>query len=134
MKNLWRVLIIVLLIVLLNQAGNAYAPKTENTILDYQYYLLDASRNYNISFHDLFRVVKCESNWKKTALGDSGKALGLAQYHKATFHRHAKFVDLEWYDYTNPYHQLDLMARAWSLGMSDEWSCKRIVGIKDWEV
>lgn len=72
------------------------------------------------------KIVKCESEFKTTALGDGGRAYGLMQYHKASFERHAKLFGEE-LDYYSSHDQIKLGTFAISKGMGREWTSYRAI-------
>lgn len=80
---------------------------------------------YGVDVDVLSRVIMCESGFRHDGVfGDSGKAYGIAQFHKPTFEMWNKErgVDL---DYYNLEDQLDLMAWAFSKGelYKKHWTC-----------
>jgi len=70
-----------------------------------------------------------ESNWVVDAVGDSGLAYGVGQFHEKTFYGFAKEagVEGEWH---NPYDQLTLMAWAWDNGKQNAWTVYRYLKTK----
>lgn len=80
------------------------------------------SDQFGVNTKTLDSVVRCESNYNVTAVGDNGLAYGPAQFHKSTFDLFAKEYGKE-LDYKNPSDQIELMAWAFSKGYSKHWSC-----------
>lgn len=72
------------------------------------------------------KMVKCESEFKTTALGDGGRAYGLMQYHKASFERHAKLFGEE-LDYYSSHDQIKLGSWAVANGYGREWTSYRAI-------
>lgn len=73
---------------------------------------------------DVYRIIKCESQWKFDAVGDGGKAFGLAQFHRPTFDWLVELSGLEGLDYYEPKDQIVLL--DWALKNNREylWTCK----------
>lgn len=67
-------------------------------------------------------TINCESQWNITALGDSGKAYGLAQFHEPTFNQFRDESNLDVY-YDGAKDQLELMAWAFQNGLQSHWTC-----------
>jgi hypothetical protein len=72
------------------------------------------------------KVINCESEWKISAVGDSGLATGLCQYHTPTFNQFSK----EYFQETghelvieNPRHQIILTVWAFDKGYHNHWTC-----------
>lgn len=71
-------------------------------------------------------VIRCESQYNPKARGDSGRALGVGQFHKPTFERLSKLMGEE-LDYNSYYDQTKLL--AWSLdnGYGANWTAYRAI-------
>jgi len=65
----------------------------------------------------LYKVIECESSWNTNAVGDSGLAFGLAQFHKPTF---LAFCEGNYY---NPFNQLKCFTQMMSKGLGRHWTC-----------
>lgn len=72
-------------------------------------------------------VVKCESSFKKHALGDNGKAYSYFQFHKPTFEMFKKEWGHHWLDYSNPEDHIKLGVYSFYKGYDSHWSCASIV-------
>lgn len=74
-------------------------------------------------------VAYCESNYVENAHGDSGKAYGVYQFHKATFEMFAKQKGekLDYYDTED-----NIKLAIWALANDKEhhWSCYRKIAAK----
>lgn len=76
------------------------------------------SRKYLIDESEFMAVIKCESNFRIDALGDSGKAFGLLQFHKSTFDQYCKG------DYHSPKDQLSCGASMFQTPkLKLHWTC-----------
>lgn len=80
----------------------------------------------------MMEIVACESSFNHKAVGDGGKAYGLAQFHKPTFYRMAKKAgyDGEW---KSSKYQITLLKWAVDNGYTDEWSCGDKEGVQ-WDM
>lgn len=67
-------------------------------------------------------VLRCESNFKQTAVGDHGNARGVAQFWKGTFDRFKAESGLD-VEYTDEEGQIELMNWAMAHGYESHWSC-----------
>lgn len=83
----------------------------------YKIALRQYSQQYGVDYDLLYEIVQCESSWNDKAVGDNGKAYSLAQFHRPTFDR---FCEGE---YENPFNQLECMAKMFSEGLQDHWTC-----------
>lgn len=81
---------------------------------------------YEIPKKSYLDTIDCESNWKITALGDGGKAYGLAQFHRPTFEmfKQSRGLDVE---YDSAKGQLELMAWAFANDLQHHWTCYGMV-------
>jgi len=71
-------------------------------------------------------VIACESQYNPTAKGDGNRALGVAQFHKATFERLSKLMGEE-LDYYSYYDQTKLLAWGLENGYGNNWSAYRAI-------
>ncbi len=81
---------------------------------------------YNVDGSLVSAMVKCESKGDIDAVGDSGRAFGILQYHKASFERHSKLFGEE-LDYYSSYDQIKLTSWALSKGYGREWTSYRAI-------
>jgi len=72
------------------------------------------------------KVIKCESNGKQTAVGDSGLSRGIAQFQKPTFDRLSKKFGEE-LNYNSSYDQLKLMVWSIANGYGSNWTAYRAI-------
>lgn len=79
---------------------------------------------YKVNPKIIKRVVECESNFNPEAVGDQGKAYGVAQFWQKTFDSFKKEAGIEDLEYKNWMHQIDLMFWAFSNGKQNHWTCK----------
>ena len=79
---------------------------------------------YNASEHQLMTVAKCESTFNQKAIGDSGRANGIFQYHKPTFDRFSKLMGEE-LDYHSANDQAKLTAYIFTRypQYRSHWTC-----------
>lgn len=93
--------------------------------LSVQQYIVKYAQVYNVSEKQLLAVSKCESSYNTNAIGDSGKARGIYQYHLPTFLAFEKEFgeDLDYYSY---HDQAKLTAYVFSKGekYKKHWTCK----------
>jgi soluble lytic murein transglycosylase-like protein len=84
---------------------------------------------YGGNYDELYNVIQCESNWNHRAVGDSGLAFSLAQFHKQTFNSFKEMAKMD-LDYYNPFDQIELMVWSFSKGLQNHWTCHRILSQK----
>lgn len=94
---------------------NQKEPTKENLKL----FLAQMSQKYGGNYYELYKVIECESNFVWNAIGDNGKAVSVAQYHKPTFNQFCKG------NYYNPYDQLECFARMVKEKLGHHWTCFR---------
>lgn len=73
----------------------------------------EASAQYGVPERMIKTIIQKESGWKADAVGDRGKAYGLAQYHENEFDRYEALYRKatgKSLDYHNPNDQITLMA------------------------
>lgn len=70
-------------------------------------------------------VARCESEFKTTAVGDSGLAYGVYQFHQPTFKEFAKAYGDPSLEYKNTEDQIELAMWAISNGKGNHWTCYR---------
>jgi len=79
------------------------------------------AKKYLLDESELMQVIKCESSFRTTAIGDGGLAYGLLQFHRPTFDG---FCEGNYYSAKD---QLTCAAKMWSEKESNKlhWSCFR---------
>ena len=87
------------------------------TIAQIKQHIADVSQKYGLDYDQLSSVIQCESQFETAKYGDSGRAFGIAQFHKPTFDEYCSG------NYYNPLDQLNCMAKMFSLGQAGQWSC-----------
>ncbi len=80
------------------------------------------ARVYGVKRGELEKVIKCESNWSESAIGDHGKAHNIAQFHEDTFLRWSKQMG-ETLNWDSAHDQAKVMAWAFSKGYKSSWTC-----------
>ena len=82
-------------------------------------------KKYLINYEEIYQTIICESNFRHEGVfGDSGKAYGIAQFHKPTFDGFCEG------DYYNMEDQLECMAKMFSNNLQSHWTCfSRLYGI-----
>ena len=80
---------------------------------------------YGVDRKVALKVAECESEFKTTATGDSGKAYGVFQFHKPTFKEFAKEFGDESLEYKNTEHAIELAVWALAQGKGYHWTCYR---------
>ena len=78
---------------------------------------------YGVDKDTALQVAKCESEFKTNAVGDSGKAYGVFQFHEPTFREFAKKFGDNTLEYKNTSHSIELAMWALSQGKGSNWSC-----------
>lgn len=76
------------------------------------------AQKYGISANRLTKLAYCESSLNKDAVGDSGRARGILQFHLPTFQQYCEG------DYNNYVDQLECGSSMISRGLAYHWSCK----------
>lgn len=71
----------------------------------------------------LYETAKCESNFRENAVGDSGLAYGVFQFHERTFNSFRQKAGMPYLEYHNPYDQTILASWAFKNGLSYHWTC-----------
>jgi len=103
---------------LVNQIKTSQKASQSPTEL-YKRHLYALSLKYGLDYKLLESIIHCESSWNSEAIGDSGLAFGLAQFHKLTFDGHCIG------EYKNPFDQLNCFAKMMSEGKEKHWTCFR---------
>lgn len=89
-------------------------------------YAIEMAEHYKIPLKSYLDTIHCESRWNITALGDGGKAYGLAQFHEPTFNQFRDESGLDVH-YDSAKGQLELMAWAFREGYQRHWTCYGMV-------
>lgn len=76
-----------------------------------------SSAKYGVDENLITKIVQCESGFNMFAVGDSGKAASVAQFHYPTFKR---YCSGNYWDYRD---QLDCMVRMVKMNLGYNWSC-----------
>ena len=106
------------------------APKTPYYTL--KEYAEAVARETKINPWKFKRLIKCESNWKETALGDNGRSFGILQFKEKTFEHFAEKYGFRELEIRNPYHQIDLAALMIKNGYLYHWeNCAGKAGWND---
>ena len=92
------VISLCLAITLPTKADMTYIPPR---VLGVQETIAKYAEIYNAPEKELLTVAFCESSYNPKAVGDSGKARNIFQYHRPTFERFAELMgeDLDYYSY-----------------------------------
>lgn len=82
---------------------------------------------FNVKETDMMKVMVCESSENTKAVGDSGKAYGLYQYHQPTWNafasKYRKQFGGDLLQRDNPKDQVELTAWAFKQGYQNHWTC-----------
>ena len=87
-----------------------------------KYHLFESVSGDYVQFRLLEKIVWLESNWKVNAIGDGGRAFGLAQFHKGTFNQFKEKAEMPELEYKNPYHQITLLVWAIENNLQSHWT------------
>ena len=87
------------------------------------YFISAMSNKYGVKESTLHRIIKCESNYSVFAVGDKGKAYGIAQFWLNTFNLFEKEAGLQ-FEYKNWRNQIELLAWGLSHGKKNHWTCR----------
>ena len=80
---------------------------------------------YGVESRIVAKVIDCESNGKQSAVGDSGRSRGIAQFQKPTWNwMEKKFVGEygDKLDYNSSFDQIKLLSYAISKGWGNNWT------------
>lgn len=86
-------------------------------------HLRKLSTLYGLNYEQMEAVIQCESSWRVDPLPHNGISLGIAQFTRPTWNDYG----VGDYEAINPYIQLDVMAKMWSLGLAKRWDCYRML-------
>ncbi len=84
------------------------------------------TKQYSVDTVLFKKVMFCESSNNPNAIGDSGLARNVMQFHRPTFNTYANLMGEE-LDYNSYHDQIKLAAWMWSKGLQYHWSCYSIV-------
>ncbi len=85
---------------------------------------------YDVSAKLALDIANCESELKTTAIGDSGKAYGVYQFHKPTFQEFSKKFGDETLNYHDTEDNIQLAIWALAHNKGYHWSCYRKIAAK----
>jgi hypothetical protein len=97
--------------------SNSSLSESKESLVILKGYLAEKIALYGGNFYELYKVIECESSWKYNAVGDSGEAFGLLQFHKPTFDKFCKG------EYKNPFDQIDCVIEMFNKGLQRHWTC-----------
>lgn len=100
-----------------------------NVINDQSYTIDSINRVISLTGEnkDLIKcLIKYESSWNVNAVGDSGLAFGLLQFHEATFNFYKERYGLDWFEWKNPIHQIILANEMINDGLAFHWSVYKL--------
>lgn len=84
--------------------------------------IADASKEFGVSKYLLHCILEKESNYRADAVGDSGKAVGMAQFWPATWSGFRKLMGEEISERTNPRQAIRTLAWALKDGRGRNWT------------
>ena len=96
----------------------ARAPESPHKPSIAQLIAFNASK-YHVSEKTMHKVIKCESNYISTAVGDHGHSFGLSQIHLPSNPTVTKEQALD------PEFAIDFLAKNLSQGKGNKWTCYR---------
>lgn len=107
-----------------NTPALAQAPEREVKDFSVKEMISYFANYYGASEKEVYTTIKCESGFNPKAVGDGGKATGLAQYHKPTFDRFSKLLG-EDLDYYSAHDQIKLTAMIFAKypQYKKHWTC-----------
>lgn len=76
----------------------------------------------------MIAVARCESSLRSDAVGDGGAAVGLFQFHRATFTTNARRLfghEVDEHQRLDPVTSSLVAAWMWSIGQRGQWTCAR---------
>lgn len=89
---------------------------------------------YDVDEDTALSVARCESEFKTTAVGDSGRAYGVYQFHEPTFREFAKKFGNEGLEYKSTEDSIQLAMWALANGKGNHWTCYRKITAADQKV
>ena len=112
--------IFISLLVSIMGPGHPVLAKVSAENLPYMKYAVERSVDESINTKKFLTLIDCESGWNKKAIGDNGKANGLAQFWRGTFDTYKKIYGLVG-EYKNPLSQINLASSMISDGGIGHW-------------
>ena len=107
---------------------NSLVASSGPTLQNLEGYLWLKSQEYGLDYEKLYTLIQKESGWNENAVGDSGKAYGIAQFWRGTFSSYAKKYGMDDLQYESPADQILLMVKMIANGQSYNWTAAK--GIK----
>ncbi len=98
----------------------------KETILTPVQYADKYAMQYSVDANLFKKVMYCESSNNPKAIGDSGLARNVMQFHQATFNAYAKLMGQE-LDYNSYHDQIKLATWMWSKNLQYHWTCFKLV-------
>jgi hypothetical protein len=87
-----------------------------------------------LKFRFFREIIKNESSWNPKAVGDSGRAKSLAQFHKPTFEEFMKESGMTNLEYENGFDQITLMVWAFDNDKENHWTTYRsLIKKREWK-
>jgi len=123
----WIIAIVIMFVVGLQvgiKHGRGLEANEMEPVLEAGIERVEQTRAELAKYRLMLEIVACESSFNRKAVGDGGKAYGLAQFHKPTFYMMAKKAgyDGRW---ESSKDQIRLLKWAIDEGYADEWSCPK---------
>lgn len=84
--------------------------------------IADASQEFNVPKYLLHCILYRESNYRAEAVGDNGKAVGMAQFWPATWSGFRKLMGEDLSERTNPREAIRTLAWALADGRGNNWT------------
>lgn len=100
--------------------GHSVLANLSNEQVELMQYAYGRALDENVNPEKFVRLLNCESGLKKLAIGDKGKANGIAQFHERTFNAFSKKYGLVG-TYKNPYSQINLAASMIGDDLASHW-------------
>lgn len=72
---------------------------------------------------DIYSILQCESDMNHGAVGDGGRARGIAQFHRGTFDFLKSKARMEHFEYTSREDQIRLLDWSVENGYANWWTC-----------
>lgn len=87
------------------------------------------ARYYGVDEDYALAIAKCESEFKTTAIGDGGRARGVYQFHKPTFHEFAKKMGESNLSYEDTEDNIKVAMWAFAHDKDHHWTCSKKVAV-----
>ena len=95
-------------------------PKKTYTRAELEVALTAVAKKYGQSYEMMSAVLQCESGWQVDP-PRNGISFGIAQFTIPTWH------DFGYGDIMDPYIQLEVMGKMWSMGLNKRWDCYKML-------